>query len=231
MINTQVIFADDQYKQYCKSVSNYSSQWQDLYQMFAEEIWTKRNNIVENVDGFCKGIIYKLWRSYNGSDTSRKKKGEHMLLANYSDRGLKLINERYENSSHSEYSIEKGVLLEDPQDTDTSEVNEEFTKLLNSPNKRIRVKAEITQEFINGTNRLKISKERGINYRIAHSSVEHTIEAIKTNMTKQEIKDRLLAEGVSASYSGKNKTFYVSKAPSKEVESMIIKAGFKQCKK
>jgi len=210
VINTTVIFADDQYKQYCKSVSNYSSQWQDLYQEFAKELWTKRNQAVDNVDGFCKGIIYKLWRSYNGSDTSRKKKGEHMLLANYADRAFEII----------------GITEIEPNDT--TEIDEEFVKLLTSPNERVRVKAEITQEFLNGTNRLKISKARGINYRIAHASVEHTIETIKTNMTKNEIKEALLAQGISSSYSGKDKTFYVSKPPSVEVEKMIIKAGFKQ---
>lgn len=135
-----------------------------------------------------------------------------MLLANYADRAVQI-----------------GELTESSE-VDTSEVVEEFSKLLTSTG-RTRIKAEITQEFLNGTNRLKISKARDINYRTAHDAVSDTIQTIKTNMTKNEIKESLLAQGINASYSGKDKTFYTSKAPSKELEAKIIKAGFKQCKK
>lgn len=209
MIDTTIIFNDPQYEGYCKYVSNYSSQWKDLYQEFALEILTKKHNVTTNVENYCKSIIYKTWRRMTGYGHCSK--SEAMRLSNYADRSVEITDR----------------LITDEIIPDASEAVEELDKLLKSEHKKIKRKAEITQEFINGTNRLQISKARGINYRIAHSSVEDTLKTIKTNMTKNEIKESLLAQGISASYSGKDKTFYTSKKPSQELEAKIIKAGFK----
>ena len=229
MIDTTLIFSDDQYKQYCKSVSNYSSQWEDLYQEFAVILLTGRHQ-ANNIEAYCKGIIYKTWRNMTGG--THGKASESMLLANYADRAVQILEDKYSNSSHSEYNHSgfNSIMLAETIPADHSEVLDEFSKLLNSTG-RIRVKAEITQEFINGTNRLKISKARSINYRTAHDAVSDTIETIKQNMNKADIKAALLAQGIQASYSGKDKTFYTSKQVSKELEAKIISSGFKQAKR
>lgn len=210
MIDTTLIFKDDKYKQYCRYVSNNSPNWEDLYQEFAVELLTGKHIIKTSIENYCKGIIYRTYRRLSGYGHCTK--SEAMLLVNYADRGVEMRDEPNEVVQ------------------DHSDAIDEFNKLLCSTG-RSRVKAEITQEFINGTNRLKISKARSINYRTAHDAVTDTIKTIKTNMTKNEIKESLLAEGISASYSGKDKTFYTSKKPSVELEAKIIKAGFKQCKK
>lgn len=213
MLDTAIIFSDDQYKQYCKVVSNYSSQWEDLYQEFAVELLTKKHKVTSSVENYCRGVIYHTWRRLNGYGHGSK--AESMLLGKYADRGM-LIDDNVSNDNECK--------------ADSSDEMDELNKLLTS-NGRARIKAEITSEFLNGTNRLKISKARGINYRTAHDAVRDTIETIKTNMTKNEIKESLLAQGINASYSGKDKTFYTDKTPSSELDAKIIKSGFKQCKK
>ena len=49
-------------------------------------------------------------------------------------------------------------------------------------------------------------------------------------ITKNDITIKLRAEGGKPVYSGKDKTFYSDKC-SDETKDMIIKAGFKVCKK
>lgn len=215
MIDTTLIFNDNKYKEYCRYVSNNSSQWEDLYQMFAEELLTRKHIVKTSIENYCKGIIYKLWRSYNGSETSQKKRGEHMMLANYADMG---------------YEVSEWIMQSSPVPVNTRPI-EELENLLLSENKSTRHKAQITMDFINGNNRLQISRDRGVNYKTIYFNVDETLEKIKTNMTKNDIQIKLLSEGISASYSGKSKTFYTNKPVSKDLEITIIKAGFKQCKK
>ena len=214
-MDIQLLLIDKKYSDYCRYISNNSSQWQDLYQEFRLEILTsfKKRDIKVNAENYCKGIIYNLWRHMTGYGHATK--NQAMLLANYADKSVEIT----EN------------LFNQPQQIDRTDFEYELNTLLNSENRTIKKQAAIFKECINGSSRADISRDLQINYRIVHEAVEQTTIKIKTNMTKNEIKERLLAEGINSGYSGKDKTFYTDKKPSQELETKIIKAGFKQCKK
>jgi hypothetical protein len=46
-------------------------------------------------------------------------------------------------------------------------------------------------------------------------------------MNKNQIHKTLASEGITARYSGKSKTFYLSKKPSTEISNSIKESGFK----
>lgn len=177
--------------------------------MWVLESFNKLNNI-ENIEYYSKGVIHKMWHSMSGTP-GYSKIGQHMRFANYADR-----------------AIDVGDLFlttDDEKQVEIADIMQELNKLLVDPKQQN--KAKLFNEFILGKNRLTISKETGINYRIVHDAVKQTAQNIKSNMTKNEIKARLLSEGISANYSGKEKTFYTNKKPSVELEKAIIRAGFK----
>ena len=116
------------------------------------------------------------------------------------------------------------------------QLRQELTRLLSSDNEKVRKGAQYLKLFIEGKNRLQISKELGINYKIIHESIQETINRIKSRvtnkkyMTKTEIQITLRTERVKASYSGKDKTFYVDKMPAIGIVKEIEQAGFKVVK-
>ncbi len=206
------ILLDEKFAKYCRYVSNNSSLWQDLYQEFRIVVFTTFNKIqsADSPEAYCRSIIYNLWRLGNGygHGTSQAKES----LVNYSD---------------TAYEINDRLLLVDESDHDCSVYEKEVNRLMRSESNRVQKKALIFNEFISGKNRLEISRQTGINYRTVYDAVKETAETIKHNMTKNEIKSALLAQGISSSYSGKTKTFHTNKKPSPDLEKSIIAVGFK----
>lgn len=211
-MDVNAIILDAKYANYCRQISNNSQFWEDLYQEFRIKILSLKNKTTDNIDGYCYYIISNLWRDCNGYRPTRK---NAMLFANYADRAYEVTDR----------------IMSNEQEQDSSDVMTELNMLLKSENKKVKKQAEIFKECIGGTKRIDISREKSINYRIVHDAVRETAQTIKTNMTKNEIKSRLLAEGISSSYSGKDKTFYTNKKPSVDLEKKIIDSGFKQQKK
>ena len=207
------ILTSPSYSEYCRYVSNNSSMWEDLYQEFRTKLFIKFKSIQANtnIDGYCKSMIYNLWRDMNGFRPGRK---GGMALANYADRSVEITDR----------------IMTGAEEVQVADIELSLDALLRSSNPRTKKKAEIFAAAVL-TTRAEVSRTTGINYALVHEAVNTTKQTIKTNMTKNEIKSALLAQGISSSYSGKDKTFYTNKKPSVEVEAMIIKAGFKQCKK
>jgi len=206
------VLFDPKYQDICKRVSNNSQFWDDLYQEFRIEVLTGNHNPTQNIEGYFYGVIVRTWRRLSGFGHSTK--SEAMKLANYSDFAEPLMD--YVDTDYKR---------------NTEEMDVELTRLINSENKRVKKKAELFKACVDGSSMAEVSRETGINYRIVHDAVRETTKTIKYNMTKNEIKTRLIAEGITVSYSGKDKTFYTSKPVSKELEAKIISAGFKACKK
>lgn len=208
-VDMDTILFDEKFAHYCKYISNNSSLWQDLYQEFRIKVMTtfKKIQLTENPESYCRSIIYNLWRDSNGFRPSRK---NSMTLANYADISYEVTDYHYNESPKDDFDVTPSL---------------EF--LLASDNKKIREQAKIFNEFVSGKNRLEISKQTGINYRLVHDAVRETAETIKHNMTKNEIKSALLAQGISSNYSGKTKTFFTNKKPSPDLEKSIIAVGFK----
>jgi len=208
-VDINSIINDTKFEQYCKYVTNNSSLWEDLYQEFRIKVLLifKQIEASESPESYCRSIIHNIWRDSNGFRPSRK---NSMTLANYSDMSYE-VTDRHYNESPKE---DNGIMPE-------------LEFLLRSENKKKREQAALFKAFIEGHNRLEISKQTGINYRTVYEAVEQTALTIKTNMTKNEIKSALLAQGISSSYSGKDKTFYTNKKPSPDLEKTIIAIGFK----
>ena len=220
------IILDVKYKDLCKRISNNSSNYEDLYQDFilsildpnCKERLTKAN--AENYIGvFCYGIISNIWN---------KRK----------------LNNGCVNSSSTLYNITDNLndwndyiyflKVSKPDKELINEINTELNRLIKSENKETRRQGILLKEFVNGKNRSEISKELGINYRIVHQDIKEAINKIKSNLnmaqsptTKTEINITLRNEGCKASYSGKDKTFYVDKMPVEFIIKEVEKAGFK----
>jgi len=206
------ILHDAKFAQYCRYVSNNSSMWEDLYQEFRIIVLTTFNKIqsAESPEAYCRSIIYNLWRLGNGYG-----------------HGTKLDKTSFVNYSNTAQEINDRLFVVDQTEPDFSAYENEIKRLMNSGSNRVQKKAKIFNEFVSGKNRLEISRQTGINYRLVHDAVRETAETIKHNMTKNEIKSALLAQGISSSYSGKVKTFFTNKKPSPDLEKTIIAIGFK----
>jgi DNA-directed RNA polymerase specialized sigma24 family protein len=108
----------------------------------------------------------------------------------------------------------------------------ELNRLLVSDNQTTRTQGELLKAFCDGKNRLEISKELGLNYKTVHTSIKEATIKIKQNMghdilNKTQINIKLRNEAINASYSGKDKTFYVSKEPNESLKKTIENSGFK----
>lgn len=203
---------DPKYAEICKRVSNNSQFWEDLYQEFRVDLLTNKHNPTDNVESYLYSVITRIWRRLTGYGHATK--AESMRLANYAD-----VSEPLKDYPEVSTKLNR------------EELDVELNRLINSDNRKVKKQAEIFNACVNGATMAEIARETGINYRIVHDAVRETTTIIKSNMTKNDIKTRLLTEGVTASYSGKDKTFYTSKPLSKELEKKIIEAGFKTQKK
>ena len=207
-------------------VSKNHSCWEDLYQEFVLVILEKPKasfKEVLNIDTFCYGVICNIWYLRDRKKTEIK--GTNPLYQ-ITDRPIDLNDYLDHLKLGSKNVFEKNL-----QD----DVIEELNKMLRSDNKKTREYANMLYDLCLGKNRLQISKELGINYKIVYQSIEKAIDLIKKNMTgkptKQEISVKLRSEKVQASYSGKTQTFYVNTEPSEKVKELINKAGYKIEKK
>jgi hypothetical protein len=147
-----------------------------------------------------------------------------------------MISDNAEDWADYVNEIKASTLSNAEQET-IRELQLHLKRLLKSDNQKTRKQAEILKAYCDGKNRLEISKETGINYKIIHESIEEIKNRIKFDMTgikvvtKNDITIKLRAEGSKPAYSGKNKTFYVVKLPGGAVCEDIKKAGFNVCKK
>lgn len=227
MVGIEEIAVNEKYKNFCKKITGYDDVlWKDLHQELMISI-IKNNTIhtipEEKVDVHIYSIANNLYRRFH--NTRQLEKNPYYLL---------------KNNSHNlkDYFDSKEVLKPTPEEVDLkAKLVAELKRLMTSENVSVRTGAEYLMMYINGKNRLKISKELGINYRIVHEAMEETITRIRakiTNkkyMTKTEIYITLRGEGVKASYSGKTKTFYVDKIPAVGIVKEVEEAGFKITKK
>jgi DNA-directed RNA polymerase specialized sigma24 family protein len=216
----------EKYKNFCKKITGYDEVlWKDLHQEFLIAVMnnSKLKTIPENeVDLYLYGIAHRLWNDpKRGRNTYKLEKSPFYSLKD-NPQNLQDYFEEREVRKLSKAEIELRKLLV-----------EELNRLLESDNERVKKGAEFLRLYIEGKNRLQISQELGVNYRIVHDSISETVNRIrsrvtnKTYMTKTEIQITLRGEGVKASYSGKDKTFYVDKVPASGIVKEIEQAGFK----
>ena len=226
-MDVKEIITCDKYKAMCKKIAGGDELWRDLHQEFVLRILEKEDkaSILENPDVFCYVIIRTIWygRKLNSNYITRDKSSLYRIADNYGD-----FKDYIEHSNLNKVTANEKEIKQ--------ELNNQLNKLLNSDNERTKQQGKLLKMFCEGTNRLKISKELGINYKIVHEQIEEAKNKIKFNMTgiqtitKNDITVKLRAEEAKPSYSGKDKTFYVEKV-SEETKQMILKAGFKVEKK
>ena len=223
------IVSNDKYKSMCRKKANDDESWKDLYQDFILKILEDKShaNIIKakNIEVYCYVIICRLWLDRIPRSGYRKKDVSSLYK----------LTERPEDLYDYFDYCKLNTLTENEKELNITLKNE-LEKLLTSDSERTKQQGRLLKMFCEGTNRLKISKELGINYKIVHEQIEEAKNKIKFNMTgiqtvtKNDITVKLRAEEAKPSYSGKDKTFYVEKV-SEETKQMILKAGFKVEKK
>lgn len=209
------------YRNMCRQVACHNYKWEDLYQEFRMAIIErvrKLETLTKNeIDVYCYGVIATIWKQKY--KPSKAKSPVFDICDGFVD------IEDYKNE----------VLFQNSKDNDLKkELIKHLDKLLKSENAQTRFQGELLRDFINGENRKKISERLGINYRLVHEGIEEAIAKIKSKLnmsnlpvTKTEIHITLRNEGCQASYSGKDKTFYVDKLPVQFIISEVEKSGFK----
>ena len=226
------IARSEKYKNFCRKITNGSSLWEDLYQELMITAIENEDRLSsldsDEVDLYLWGTAWHLWNSpKQGKSKIKTYKADTSPFYSMSDNPYDL-NDYFENQKAQGLTQgEKDVRVR---------LVKELNSMLSSNNSATKRQAELLKMFCEGTNRLNISKETGINYKIVHRSIEEAKIKIKQSMgfdiaNKTQINIKLRNESVVASYSGKDKTFYVSKEPSQELVSTITKSGFKICKK
>lgn len=230
MIDVESIAKSEKYINYCKKVTCYNNVlWKDLHQEFCIAVILQKDRVCEinesEIDLYFYGIIYQIFNNHKrGRNTFKLEKDVF-----YS------ITDNKQNLDDYCESIKANTLTYNEKEVRKSTI-QELNNLLESNNKKTREGAIYLRLYIEGKNRLQISKELGINYRIVHESIENTISIIKAKltgksyMTKTTIQITLRGEGVKASYSGKDKTFYVDKLPASGIIKEVESAGFKIAK-
>lgn len=225
------IAINEKYINYCKKISKNSSIWQELHQEFLVRVIEKIKEIKEadNLDVYLYVLIYKMW---NDPKEGRFKTKTHRVgtspFYQMSD------NEQDLKDYHNEISIHK---LNQQEKDLRSQLKKELNGLINSDNERTREQGVFLMLYTEGMNRLQISKQLGVNYRLVHEGIEEAIRQIRAKitgneyMTKTTIQMTLRNEGCKLSYSGKAKTFYVDKMPVTFIVNEIKQAGFNVCKK
>lgn len=220
------IARDEKYKNFCKKITDYNDVlWKDLHQEFLIAVMNngKLKTIPANeIDLYLYGIAHRLWNDpKRGRNTFKLEKSPFYSLKDNPQNLKDYIEEReVRKLTPAEAELRKSLI-------------DELNRLLSSRNENDRKGAEYLRLYIEGKNRLQISQELGVNYRIVHDLISDTINKIrsrvtnKTYMTKTEIQITLRGEGVKASYSGKDKTFYVDKVPATGIVKEIERAGFK----
>jgi DNA-directed RNA polymerase specialized sigma24 family protein len=226
------IARNDKYKNFCKKITNHNSLWEDLYQelmLKAIENQEKLRSLnTDEIDLYLWVVAYDLW---NHPEHGRGKVKKH-----------KVGTSPFYSMSDNPYDLDDYFENQKAQGMNQAEKDirvrlvRELNAMLNSDNVATKRQGELLKKYCEGMNRLNISKETGINYKIVHNSIEEAKIKIKQNMgfdisNKTQINIKLRNEAVVASYSGKDKTFYVSKEPSEALKETITKSGFKICKK
>lgn len=231
----ELIAKNDKYINYCKKHTDYDDVlWKDLHQEMMIRVIENKKKVKELQErGELDFYLYTVTKNlYHGPIQGKSKLKTHQVGTSpyYYLKG----NERDVVGYFEEQSLNKQT----PEEKELkAHLVQELNLLLESNNEQIRKGAEYLRLFIEGKNRLKISQELGVNYRIVHESIENTINIIKakvtgkTYMTKTEIQITLKNEGVSkVSYSGKTKTFFVDKLPATGIVKEVESAGFKVVK-
>lgn len=229
----ELIAKSEKYINYCKKVTDYDSVlWKDLHQELCIKVIENKAKVLvlqeDERDVYIYSVCYNLYHNAkegrfkvktHNKETSpfyQLKGNERDLAGYFEERGL-------EKETSSEKELKSQLVFE-------------LNYLLSSKNDKTRRGAEFLKLFIEGKNRLQISKELGVNYKIVHQEIETTINKIKAKvtgknyMTKTEIQITLRSEGVKVSYSGKEKTFYVDKLPATGIVKEVEQAGFKVVK-
>lgn len=228
----ELIAKNDKYINYCKKITGYDDVlWKDLHQETMVKIIENKQRIKELIDRNEHDTY--IWVIANDL-FNHPRFGKTKLKTH--NKGTSPFYRLKENEQDlSGYFEEQRLNKPTPEERELKvQLIQELNLLLESSNEQIRTGAQYLRLFIEGKNRLKISQELGVNYRIVHESIENTINIIKakvtgkTYMTKTEIQITLRNEGVSkVSYSGKTKTFYVDKLPATGIQKEIEQAGFK----
>ena len=225
MINE--IVTDENYKNICKRITNYDYRWEDLHQEFCivaiEREAKLRTLTKEQQNLYCYGVISIIWNNKNKLTKYRSPS----TLYDIKDGFFDIDEYRDEIGSREPTGAEKEL---------KRTLIKHLNKLILSDNSKTRFEAELLNEFINGTNRNKIAERRNLNYRTVYEAIEEAKIKIKQLMgqpaqSKNDITIKLSKEQIQTSYSGKEKTFYVTKQPSQSLELEITKAGFKVKKK
>lgn len=225
--NIELIAKNEKYINYCKKITSYDAVlWKDLHQEFL--IYYLKNETKINqmpsdeADLYLYGVVYRIWNDpKRGRNTYKLEKSPFYSITD----NVKNLSGYIEHKKITQQTKEEKELK--------LQLVQELNKLLSSDNEKTRKGAEYLRLFVEGKNRLQISKELGVNYKIVHQQIESTVNRIKATvtgknyMTKTEIQITLRSEGVKAAYSGKDKTFYVDKLPATGIIKEVEQAGFK----
>lgn len=221
------ISQNEKYINYCKKITGYDDVlWKDLHQEFLIEVLNKKDKInslpEKEVDLYLYGMASRMWNDpKRGRNTYKLERSPFYSLTDNPNN----LSDYFEERKLQQVSDQERELR--------SQLVAELNLLLKSNNEQSRRGAEFLRLYIEGKNRLEISKATGVNYRIVHEMMDDTIKRIrakvtgKTYMTKTEIQITLRGENIKASYSGKDKTFYVDKLPATGIIKEVEQAGFK----
>lgn len=226
------IARNDKYKNFCRKIANGNSLWEDLYQELMIATISNKDRLSsfnsDEIDLYLWGTAWHIWNNPKQGRTKVKTHSkDSSTLYSMSD-NINDLNDYFDNQKAQ-------GMNQDEKDVRVRLVKE-LNAMLSSDNVATKRQGELLKKYCEGMNRLNISKETGINYKIVHNSIEEAKIKIKQSMgfdiaNKTQINIKLRNESIVAYYSGKDKTFYVSKEPTKELKETITKSGFKICKK
>lgn len=222
------IAKEPKYKSFCRKIAYNNHLWEDLYQEVMIKVIENQDRISSLNDEEIELYIYgTAWTTWHNKKQGRTKVKTHSAetspLYSIADNLNDLSGYIEAQSINTLNADEREVRLR---------LVKELNRLLTSDNQTTRTQGELLKAFCDGKNRLVISKELGLNYKTVHKSIEEATIKIKQGMghdvlNKTQINIKLRNEAIVANYSGKDRTFYVSKEPNEGLKKTIENSGFK----